>query len=273
MKHVLHIGSLVVVLSSLVAGSAHQTVQAQETRGTAKNLDPVVFQAAGPSAASIQSMVDAFRGAIGGANNGNIAGPISNGRREINWDGGGSTATSIVPTPFDGFLVTRGGRFTTRGDGFIQAPVEGLAATFNNASYATEFKAFSPVRLFSPLESNVTTAHFFVPGGGDVAATTQAFGAVFSDVDQQNDRWGHGATTVLLFYGVYGNLLYRAEVPASEGEASFSFVGVLFDEPRVAFVRIRTGNALPGADDNRRRDIVMMDDFIYGEPQAVVGPQ
>jgi hypothetical protein len=271
MKQVLHIGSLVVVLSSLAAGSVHQTVQAQELSGEAKDLDPVVFQAAGPNAASIQSMVEAFRAAIGGANNGNIAGPIADGRREINWDGGGSTATSIVPTPFDGFLVTRGGRFTTRGDGFVQAPVEGLVATFNNVSYATEFKAFSPVRLFSPLESNVTTAQFFVPGGGDVAATTKAFGAVFSDVDQQRDGRGHSATTVLLFYGVDGNLLYRAEVPASEGEASFSFVGVLFDEARVASVRIRTGNALPGADDTRTRDVVMMDDFIYAEPQAVVG--
>jgi hypothetical protein len=268
-KHVLHIGSVVVVLSSLVAGSVQQTAQAQGTeKGKAKDLDPVVFQAAGPNAASIQSMVDAFRAAIGGVNNGNTAGPISEGRREINWDGSGSTATSIVPTPFDGFLLTRGSRFTTRGDGFVQAPVEGLAATFNNPSYATEFKAFSPVRLFSPLESNVTTAQFFVPGRDD-AATTKAFGAVFSDVDQQNGIWGHGSTTVLLFYGVYGNLLYRAEVPASQGEASFSFVGVLFDEARVGFVRIRTGNATPGADDSRKRDVVMMDDFIYGEPQAV----
>jgi len=70
-----------------------------------------------------------------------------------------------------------------------------------------------------------------------------------------------------------GNLLYRADVPASQGEASCSFLGVRFDEARVAFVRIRTGNATPGADDSRKRDVVMMDDFIYGEPQAVLGPQ
>ena len=270
MSHVLRIGSFAVLLASFAATTVQPTVQAEETNRKARDLDPVVFQAAGPSAASVQSMLDAFRLAIGGANNGNVAGPIATGRREINWDGGGSTATSVVPTPFDGFLLNRGARFTTRGDGFVQAPVDGLAATFNNTSYATEFKAFSPVRLFSPIGSNVTTAQFFVPGGGDVAATTKAFGAVFSDVDQQNEKWGHGGSTVLLFYGVYGNLLYRAEVPASEGEASFSFMGVLFDEARVAFVRIRTGNAVPGADDNRKRDVVMMDDFIYGEPQEIV---
>ena len=51
---------------------------------------------------------------------------------------------------------------------------------------------------------------------------------------------------------------------------SFSFVGGLFEDARVAFVRI--GQAMPsGADDNTRRDVVMMDDFIYGEPQRVVG--
>jgi hypothetical protein len=272
MKQLLSVGSALIVLSSFIVVNVRQPVQAHELKRRPKGLDPVVFQAAGPTAASIQSMVDAFRTAIGGENNGNVAGPIDTGRREINWDGGGSTATSIVPTPFDGFLVNRGGRFTTRGDGFVQAPVEGLAATFNNTSYATEFKAFSPVRLFSPLDSNVTTAQFFVPGGGEIAATTKAFGAVFSDVDQQRNGDNHGATTVMLFYGAYGNLLYRADVPASEGEASFSFVGVLFDEARVASVRIRTGNALPGADDNRKRDVVMMDDFIYGEPRGIAHP-
>src|SRR4030095_15374879 len=107
---------------------------------------------------------DAFRAALGGSNNLNVPGPLAEGRREINWDGGGSTATSPVPTPFDGFLVTRGARFTTPGSGFVQAPVAGLATTFNNPSYATIFQAFSPVRLFSPVDANVTRARFFVPG-------------------------------------------------------------------------------------------------------------
>jgi hypothetical protein len=34
-------------------------------------------------------------------------------------------------------------------------------------------------------------------------------------------------------------------------------------------VRITTGNAAPGADDDDKNDIVMMDDFIYGEPKAL----
>ena len=54
------------------------------------------------------------------------------------------------------------------------------------AGYVRFFQAFSPVRLFSTMEANVTFARFFVPGGGEVRATTNAFGAVFSDVDRND---------------------------------------------------------------------------------------
>jgi len=284
MKRQVFYGVAAVLGLSLLVGPARlgKTAHAQ-SEDYYKPATPVVFQAAGPTIASIQSMVDAFRAALGETNNGNTAGPLPDGRREINWDGGGSTATSPAPTPFDGFLVTRGGRFTTRGTGFVQAPVDGLATTFNNATYTTIFQAFSPVRLFSPVESNVTNARFFIPGGGELPALTSGFGVVFSDVDQQggdDDKHGYGkrdkdrdATTTMSFYGVKGNLLHRADVPASKGDASLSFVGVMFDAARIAYVRIKTGNVAPGANDNSRYDVVMMDDFIYGEPQAIYDPQ
>src|SRR4030095_3858326 len=44
---------------------------------------PIVFQAAGPNAASIQGAVDSFR-ALLGDNNLNNPGPLAKGRREIN---------------------------------------------------------------------------------------------------------------------------------------------------------------------------------------------
>jgi hypothetical protein len=61
---------------------------------------PTVFQAAGPSAASIQSTVDQYRAALGAVNNGNNPGQTS-GHREINWDGGSPTnaTTSLSGTP------------------------------------------------------------------------------------------------------------------------------------------------------------------------------
>jgi hypothetical protein len=112
-------------------------------------------------------LIDEFRAALGDPN-GNAAGPLASGRREINGDGGGNNDTTTDPvTPFDGFLNTRGARFTTPGVGLSQAPPSGgaqggLAGLFNNPSYGTIFSTFSALRLFTPVGSNVTDALFFV---------------------------------------------------------------------------------------------------------------
>jgi hypothetical protein len=58
-------------------------------------------------------------------------------------------------------------------------------------------------------------------------------------------------------------------VAAAPGDAGFAFLGIVFDDARIARVRISAGNALPGADDDRRRDVVVMDDFLFGEPQLI----
>ncbi|HET9531142.1 MAG TPA: hypothetical protein VFQ92_12370, partial [Blastocatellia bacterium] len=221
---------------------------------------PVVFSAAGPDQTSIQATVDAFRAALGDPNNGNAPGPLASGRREINWDGGGSTATSPAPTPFTGFLATRGGLFATPGTGFVQAPVDGLAMTFGNPTYSTIFRTFSPVRLFSPTGSNITDATFFIPGGGNIPATINGFGAVFTDVDLPM------STSIELFDPQGMSLGVFFAPPADNG---LSFVGVVFNAgERVSRVRITSGNVAPGptANDDMTSDVVVMDDFIYGEP-------
>jgi len=234
---------------------------------------PTVFQAAGPSAASIQSTVDQYRAALGAVNNGNNPGQTS-GRREINWDGGSPTnaATTLSGTPLTAFLNTRGANITTRGSGFVQAPPSGLADTFGNSSYATIFRAFSPLRLFSPIGSNVTEVEFSVPGSnGNTPATSIGFGVVFTDVDSPDgsrlrDRTGNRhASTLIEYYGIHGNLLFTSSAPASPGDGNLSFIGVVFGDARVARVRIIAGDVAPGPNDDRK-DIVMMDDFLYGEP-------
>jgi hypothetical protein len=238
---------------------------------------PVVFQAAGPNIASIQNTIDQYRAALGTTNNGNAPGPLPNGRREINWDGGGSIATTVVGTPFTGFLANRGALFTTTGTGFVQAPLAGLADTFHNPTYATIFQAFSPQRLFSPIDSNVTEAQFFVPGGGEgpAPATTTGFGAVFSDVDLPDgsgpgDKNGNRkASTMIECFGTDGSLIFSSFVPASPKDASLSFFGIVFEDARIARVRITSGDAAPGPNDDGTHDIVMMDDFLYGEPQPL----
>jgi len=244
----------------------------------AAHAETVVFQAAGPTAESIQSTVDAYRDALGEPN-GNNEGPLPGGRREINWDGvGGNDTTTDPVTPFDGFLDTRGARFTTRGTGLSQAPPAGgpqggLAALFENPSYGTIFGTFSPFRLFTAVDSNVTEAFFFIPGtNGGEPATVTGFGAIFTDVDRPDGSGKKGGTrgsTRLQYFDADGKVLFSSSVPASPGDASLSFFGVVFDEALVGSVRITSGNKAPGPDDGGRTDVVMMDDFIYGEPQPL----
>jgi hypothetical protein len=266
------------VLSAMVLVPFGQVAEAQS-----KLVAPIIFQAAGPTAESIEGTVDAYRAALGDPNNGNAAGPLASGRREINWDGGGPPVDNTTPlppvTPFNVFLNTRGGQFTTLGIGLTQAPPAGgpeggLAALFNNPNYETTFSTFSPLRLFTPVGSNVTEAAFFIPGSnGADPATVRGFGAVFTDVDE-SDGIGprlkratpRGDSTRMEYFDRDGRLIFSSFVPASPGDASLSFFGVLFEEAVIARVRITTGNVAPGPDDGEV-DIVMMDDFLYSEPQ------
>jgi hypothetical protein len=235
---------------------------------TTAHAASVIFSGAGSGPAGIQATVDAFRAAVGNPNNGNAPGPLASGRREINWDGGG---TAITPggTPFSAFQDIRGALFSTPGSGFTQAPAAagGLDVAFGNPAYAGLFSTFSPARVFTPVGSNVTDVTFFIPGtAGGTAATVTAFGAVFSDVDLPN-------VTSMQFFDINGASLGTFFVPALAGtEQSLSFLGVQFNAgERIARVRITTGNAALSASalDGGATDLVVMDDFIYSEPQAV----
>ena len=265
---------------SVMALPICQTAHAQ-----GKLVAPMIFQAAGPTAESIEGTVDAYRAALGEPNNGNNAGPLASGRREINWDGGGPPVDNTAPlppvTPFNVFLNTRGGQFTTLGIGLTQAPPAGgpeggLEALFNNPTYGATFSTFSPLRLFTPVGSNVTEAAFFIPGtNGTEPATVRGFGAIFTDVDE-SDGIGprlrranpRGDSTRMEYFDRDGRLIFSSFVPASPGDASLSFFGILFEDARIARVRITTGNVAAGPDDDNEHDIVMMDDFFYSEPQS-----
>jgi hypothetical protein len=238
-----------------------------------------VFQAAGPTAAAIQGTVDAYRAALGNPDNGSNP-PAPGGHREINWDGGGANFTTTAPvTPFDVFLNTRGAQFTTPGTGLSQAPPAadpvlfppgGLAGLFNNPTYGAIFSTFSPERLFTPVGSRITDGFFFVPGtAGGTPATVTGFGAVFTDVDKPNGGKQGKHSTQIDYFGAEGELLFTGFVPASPGDGSLSFFGIVFNDARIARVRITTGDFRPGPDDDGK-DIVMMDDFIYGEPQQLL---
>jgi hypothetical protein len=169
-----------------------------------------------------------------------------------------------VGTPFNGFLNTRGAQFTTPGTGFIQAQ----PADLGDLSFDALFEDFSPVRVFTPVGSNVTDARFFVPGtNGGSPATTSAFGAIFSDVDFAN-------TTKLDFFDGNNVMFYSAFVPAIAGaNKTFSFLGVQFNAGElISRVRITTGTGPLAPGGELGGDYVVMDDFIFAEPVPAPEP-
>ncbi|PYN85103.1 MAG: hypothetical protein DMD87_24255 [Candidatus Rokuibacteriota bacterium] len=69
---------------------------------------------------------------------------------------------------------------------------------------------------------------------------------------------------------VNGRLLFSGFAPAARGNQTLSFLGVAFDDGEEVFlVRITSGEVELGGSKRGGRDLVVMDDFIYGEPQPL----
>jgi len=239
---------------------------------TAAHADLQVFEASGVTPADIQTTVDAFRNFLGNPNN--IAGPPSaTGHREINWDAvpDAFAAPNLLPANFFNKNSPRGIIFFTPGTGFeVSANLVNPTNTpvrFGNIHpvYPALFSTFSPEKLFTALDSTITENLFFVPSGtpgvnSTQSATVKGFGVVFTDVNDGN-------STKIEYFDVAGNLLFSRNVlsgPTTRG--SLSFLGVGFDTASVFLVRITSGDRILRTPS---RDVVAMDDFIYGEPQAL----
>jgi hypothetical protein len=226
-----------------------------------------VQQGSGANTAAIQSAVDTFRADLGGALNPNVAGSLPTGRREINWDGvpDNLSAPNTMPGNFFNVNSPRGVLLSTPGSGFeVSANAVNPTNTpvrFGdiNAQFPSKFTVFSPQRLFTALGSNIVDVNFVVPGS-NIPATVSGFGSVFTDVDLAN-------TTSIQYFSANNTSLGTFFVPTAP--LGLSFLGVSgFSEP-VAHVRITNGNGpLTGA--AQGSDSVVMDDFIYGEPQTSV---
>jgi hypothetical protein len=212
----------------------------------------------------ITAAVSEFRGVLGDPSNGGAAGSQAAGRREINWDGVPANLTNTDDFPGDFFntRAVRGVVFTTPGAGFR---VSDNNVADLDSSLAQDFAAFSPRKTFLAAGSNVVDVEFRVPGGSD-AASVRGFGVVFSDVDRPN-------SATMEFFGAAGSL-GRFEAPVRAAGSSFSFLGVTFDGKIVTRVRITSGRGVVAAGvkdltEGGPNDLVIMDDFLFDEPQPV----
>jgi hypothetical protein len=246
----------------LIAGSLVAAVGCGDDYGT--NPDVPTPSQIVTAAGDITGAVAQFQGVLGAPSNGGVAGSQPAGRREINWDGVPAAVTNTDDFPGD-FFNTRSPRGIV-----MSTPGRGFRASDNNlsdidASFAQEFAPFSPRKTFLAAGSTVTDVDFRVPGSSEPAAV-RGFGVVFSDVDRTN-------SATIEYFGASGSL-GRFEAPVRGAGSSLSFLGVTFDTRIVTRVRITSGRApiATGVRDITNggpADLVIMDDFLYDEPQPV----
>jgi hypothetical protein len=218
------------------------------------------------AAGDITDAVNAYR-ALLGALNPNVAGEQPGGRREVNWDGvpAGFTNNDLFPGNFFNVNSPRGILFATNGSGFR---ISDTGYVELNRAYEGEFNTFSPKKLFVARGSTIIDVRFVVAGSNTPALVT-GFGSVFEDVGRAN-------STTIEYFDAAGRRLLRAAAPRRSDAKGLSFLGVKFESPIVARVRLTVGDTPLDASvtDNvkgkgRKRDLVATDDFIYGEPRAI----
>jgi hypothetical protein len=239
---------------------------------------PVIRIAAGADAAAIQATVDQFRADLGTLNPNNGQ-SFPSGRREINWDGvpDAFSSPNVFPPNFFNVNSPRGAVFSTDcpsatfrvsadSDNPTNTPVRFGEI---DPSYTNTFETFSPQRLFTVLGGNgspcsTLTVNFFVANTNTPAETT-GFGAVFADVDIP----GH---VRIISYDRNGRKLDVGVITATRSNGGLSFIGVSYPDPVIARVDIVSGKTglFPGIQDSEPgKDVVAMDDFLYGEPQPI----
>jgi hypothetical protein len=224
-------------------------------------------------AEGLKRVVGEFQSALGGGNNMDLPGQ-SGGFRAINWDG--------AKLPFDmppaAFKKNRGAEFFSSDNKFVVSnpnnSVDGVPKgdptappkdiRFSSLDYeaSKRFQVFSPNRLFTVRNSNEMSAKFFKPAQSDVQepAAVGGFGAVFTDVDLSR-------STSLEFYDRRGCFIAKVYVPPRSKGLSFASIVVdkAYGYP-IYEVKFKVGTKAISSKYSRG-DVVVMDDFIFGEPK------
>jgi len=229
-----------------------------------------VVSGTGSNSEELQPFVEGFKQLIGGQDN-LVGGSFKTGFRTINWDGVPQqfSIPNELPNDFFNRNSPRGIVFVEdrkEGEGFLVSNNEGQGnINFGelDLSYETSFSTFSPQKLFTPKNSNKMRVRFFVPNT-TTEAVTSGFGVVFSSVNTQ-------FTTTLTLYDEHGQLLgLPFSALTSPTPSGLSFLGIhVRGDSKIAFVDLVTGNSALGSsvvDEPPCVDVVVMDDFIFGEP-------
>lgn len=221
---------------------------------------PVIIQSSG----DITNAIASFRHMLGALNT--QPGAIS-GRREINWDGVPDSLDG-KPLPLDFFNPVGANANISLQRGLAYDPAKGTfmvsskAFAETNSNAATQFSAFSGTKVFANVGA-VQWPISFQQAGTTVSASVQAFGAVFSDVDEGN------STSLEFFDGAKS--IGKYFVPPHNNNSSFSFLAVHFNNNQhITKVQVTHDGFLAAGtkdiSDGGSNDLIVMDDFIYSEP-------
>lgn len=241
-----------------------------DTPYTEPTVNAVVFSASGDSTAISAKLAD-FRTQLGTTLN--TAPGAVGGRREINWDAVPVSFTNNNSFPHNFFNNPDPALANGRKRGFV---IENTAVPFRvdssgfgdiAASYAAQFKNFSPKRLFMSMAGNETVGIFQVPGA-TTSAFVKGFGVIFCDVDNDN------SASIEFFNGTKSLGVFKAQ-KSTQNTFSFSLLGVYFPDEKVTKVKIISGQNTLAAGNfdittpGGTQDIVVMDDFLYDEPKTL----
>jgi hypothetical protein len=156
---------------------------------------------------------------------------------------------------------------STPGTGFLVSANAGVA-TPPLFGFPNDFQTFSPQRLFTAVNSNITDVNFILPGTS-VAGTTSAFGVIFVDVEVAN-------LTKFEYFDSSNNLIFSRDALVG-GNQGLTFLGAVADAgERISRVEITSGaNTIVsnGVLGNPNDDVVVMDDFLYAEVVAGAVPE
>jgi hypothetical protein len=256
--------NLLIISAALLSFTACKKDDYEQEQPQTPKIESTVVASSG----DITTALTQFRSLLGDQLN-TTPGPHTTGRREINWDGVPVSFTNSNNFPFDFFnnidpAVSAGRKrglvYNNTGTSFR---VDSTDFSEIDASYTSEFDAFSPKRSFAYMGNNVTEVSFKQPGT-NTDATVKGFGVIFSDVDDAN------STTIEFFNGSKSLGVFKVPVKTT---GSFSFLGVFFPQEKVTRAKITAGNAVLGTgvkdiSNGGTKDLVVMDDFFYSEPQA-----
>ncbi len=225
----------------------------------------MVLSTAGADPTTVRATVAAFQDLLGPLNPPGATGNPA-GRREINWDGVPAIFAwpNSLPPDFFNRNSVRGVVLSSDNAGWssfqVSANAADAAVRFDtiNQGYSSIFQTFSPERLFSSADANDYDVDFFVPGT-QVKGKVNGFGAIFTNVALP-------FSSSIEFFNADGVSLGKYYV--SPAAKSLSFLGVVFPKAMVTGVRIVPGTTPIGPADNPAAgiNIVVLDDFTYGEP-------